>query len=182
MQTQYSSPSQATAPALEYVVGRRFVAHLIDVIILGIIQYLTLIGISAIGLHSSGTTTPPQGDAYDMFVYWLTHLDAYAVLQIGVITIIPSVYFILMEAVQGATVGKMVLGIRVVRLDGSDMSWGQAIVRNLLRLVDQLPTAIPYLLGAVLILNSSRRQRLGDRLAGTVVVRRGSGTSLHTDL
>jgi len=62
------------------------------------------------------------------------------------------------------------------------MSWGQAIVRNLLRIVDQLPAAIPYLLGAVLILNSSRRQRLGDRLAGTVVVRRDSSTSLHIDL
>jgi uncharacterized RDD family membrane protein YckC len=51
-----------------------------------------------------------------------------------------------------------------------------------LRIVDQLPTAIPYLLGAVLILNSSRRQRLGDRFAGTVVVRRSESTSLHTGL
>lgn len=182
MQLQYSSPSQATTPALEYVVGRRFVAQLIDVIILGIFQYLILIGISAMGLHSSGKTTTTQGDAYDMFVYWLMHLDTYAVLQIVVITIIPFVYFIIMEAVQGATVGKMVLGICVVKLDGSDISWGQAIVRNLLRIVDQLPAAIPYLLGAVLILNSSRRQRLGDRLAGTVVVRRSSSTSLHTGL
>ena len=122
MQSQYSFPSQATTPALEYVLGRRFVAHLIDVIILGIFQFLILMGISAIGLHASGKTTPPQGDAYDMFVYWLTHLDTYAVLQIGVITIIPLVYFIIMEAVQGATVGKMLLGIRVVKLDGSDIS------------------------------------------------------------
>jgi uncharacterized RDD family membrane protein YckC len=182
MQTHYSSPPQAAAPAREYVVGRRFLAHLIDVIILGIFQYLLLLGISAMGLHSSGTTTTPQGDAYDRFVYWLTHLDTYAVLQIGVITIIPFVYCIIMEAVQGATVGKMVLGIRVVKLDGSDISWGQAILRNLLRIVDQLPAAIPYLLGAVLILNSSRRQRLGDRLAGTVVVCRSSRTSLHRDL
>jgi uncharacterized RDD family membrane protein YckC len=136
MQTQYSFPSQATTPALEYVVGRRLVAHLIDVIILGIFQSLILIEISAMGLHSSGMTTTTQGDAYDRFAYWLTHLDTYAVLQVGVITLIPLVYFILMEAVQGATVGKMVLGIRVVNLDGSEMSWGQAIVRNLLRIVD----------------------------------------------
>jgi hypothetical protein len=114
MQTHYSSPPQAAAPAREYVVGRRFLAHLIDVIILGIFQYLLLLGISAMGLHSSGTTTTPQGDAYDRFVYWLTHLDTYAVLQIGVITILPFVYFILMEAVQGATV--------VQRLDMVDKS------------------------------------------------------------
>jgi uncharacterized RDD family membrane protein YckC len=182
MQLQYSSPSQATTPALGYVIGRRFVALLIDVIMLGIFQYLILMGISAMGLHASGNKTPTQGDAYDMFVYWLSHLDTYSVLLIVVITIIPLVYFTVMEAVQGATVGKMVLGIRVVKLDGSDIGWSQAIVRNLLRIVDELPPAIPYLLGGVLILNSSRRQRLGDRFAGTVVVRRRSGTSLHTSL
>lgn len=179
MQLQYSSPSQATTPALEYVIGRRFVALLIDGIMLGIFQYLILMGISTMGLHASGKTTPTQGDAYDMFVYWLSHLDTYSVLLIGVITIIPLVYYTVMEAVQGATVEKMVLGIRVVKLDGSDIGWSQAIVRNLLRLVDELPPTIPYLLGGVLIVNSSRRQRLGDRFAGTVVVHRSSGTSLQ---
>lgn len=76
-----------------------------------------------------------------------------------------------MEALQGATIGKMVLGIRVVRLDGSPISWGQSISRNLLRLIDQIPYGIPYLLGAILIWTSSTKQRLGDRLADTVVVR-----------
>lgn len=77
-----------------------------------------------------------------------------------------------MEAMQGATVGKMALGIRVIKLDGSPMSWGESIVRNLWRIVDHLPYAIPCLLGALLIWTSPTKQRLGDRVAHTVVVRR----------
>jgi uncharacterized RDD family membrane protein YckC len=173
MQPQYRSPYQAAAPALEYVgVGRRFLALLIDVIILGIFQNLILSGISAMGLHSSGNTTTTEGDAAHMLEYWLTHLDTYAVLQIVVITIIPLVYFMIIEAVQGATMGKMLLGIRVVRLDGSPIGWGQSITRNLLRIIDQLPYGAPYLLGAILIWTSPTKQRLGDRVAHTVVVRR----------
>jgi uncharacterized RDD family membrane protein YckC len=173
MQSQYSSPSQVATPVLEYVgVGRRFLALLIDVIILGIFQNSILSGINAMGLHSSGNTTTTEGDAAHMLEYWLTHLDTYAVLQIVVVTVIPFVYFIIIEAVQGATIGKMLLGIRVVRLDGSPIGWGQSIIRNLLRIIDHIPYGIPYLLGAILIWTSPTCQRLGDRLADTVVVRR----------
>jgi len=172
MQPQYSSYYQVATPVREYVgVGRRFFAFLIDGIILGIFRNLLFFGIDAMGLHASANATTTQGDAAHMFKYWLTHLDAYGVLQIVVIAIIPFVYFIIMEALQGATIGKMVLGIRVVRLDGSPISWGQSISRNLLRLIDQIPYVIPYLLGAILIWTSSTKQRLGDRLADTVVVR-----------
>lgn len=76
-----------------------------------------------------------------------------------------------MEAVQGATIGKMLLGIRVVRLDGSPIGWGQSITRNLLRIIDQIPYGIPYLLAAILIWTSFTSQRLGDRVAHTVVAR-----------
>jgi uncharacterized RDD family membrane protein YckC len=173
MRPQYSSPYQTAAPTLEFVgVGRRFLALLIDIIILGIFQHLILTGISAMGLHSSGNTTTTQGDAAHMLEYWLTHLDTYAVLQIVVLTILPLVYFMIMEAVQGATIGKMLLGIRVVRLDGSPISWSQSITRNLLRIIDQFPYGPPYLLGAILIWTSPTYQRLGDRVAHTVVVRR----------
>jgi uncharacterized RDD family membrane protein YckC len=152
-------PPQAAAPALSYVgVGRRLLAVIIDGILLLILARIVSVLLPSSGVLSAGA------DAWDRF----THLGPGGALQI----IILFVYFIVMEAIQGATVGKMVLGIRVVKLDGSDISWGEAIVRNLLRIVDQLPAAIPYLLGAVLIWTSPRRQRLEDRLAGTVVVRR----------
>src|SRR4051794_8683755 len=137
MQPQYSSYSQAAAPVLEYVgVGRRFVALIVDGIILAIFQSMLFRGMSIMGLHSSGKITTTEGDAAHMLAYWLMHLDTYAVLQIAISTIIPLVYFIIMEAALGVTAGKMLLGVCVVRLDGSPISWGQSITRNLLRIID----------------------------------------------
>jgi uncharacterized RDD family membrane protein YckC len=78
-------------------------------------------------------------------------------------------YFIVMEAIWGATLGKMMLGLRVVKTDGSPLGWSQAVIRNLLRVIDGL---FSYLVGAILIWDSPLRQRLGDRAAKTVVVRR----------
>jgi uncharacterized RDD family membrane protein YckC len=69
----------------------------------------------------------------------------------------------------GATIGKMVLGLRVVKLDGSRISWKESIIRTLLRIIDGL---FGYLLGAILVWKSPTKQRLGDRVAKTVVVRR----------
>ena len=157
MQSRYSSPYQAAAPALEYVgVGRRFLAIIIDGLILSIVNWI--IGVV---FHSGGAMTV-DGDAAAR----LAHMGQGAALQI----IIPFVYYIVMEAMQGATVGKMALGIRVVKLDGSPISWGESIVRNLWRIVDHIPYFIPYLLGAILIRTSPTKQRLGDRVAKTVVV------------
>jgi uncharacterized RDD family membrane protein YckC len=64
----------------------------------------------------------------------------------------------------------MLLGIRVATVDGSRISWGASIIRNILRIIDALPFF--YLLGAILIWTSPQKQRLGDRVAKTVVVRR----------
>jgi hypothetical protein len=57
----------------------------------------------------------------------------------------------------------------VVEADGSPVGFLTSAVRNVMRLVDVLPTA--YLVGIVSILVSSRNQRLGDLAAGTLVVR-----------
>jgi uncharacterized RDD family membrane protein YckC len=78
-------------------------------------------------------------------------------------------YYIVCEALVGMTVGKRLVGIRVVAEDGEHAGLGPAVIRNLLRLVDGL---FFYLVGAVFALTSPRGQRLGDRAAGTLVVRR----------
>jgi uncharacterized RDD family membrane protein YckC len=61
------------------------------------------------------------------------------------------------------------VGIRVVGEDGEHVTFGAALVRNLLRLVDAL---FFYLVGFLFALTSTRDQRLGDRAAHTIVVRR----------
>jgi uncharacterized RDD family membrane protein YckC len=68
----------------------------------------------------------------------------------------------------GATPGKKALGIRVLREDGAPVDVAAALTRNLLRAADFLPML--YFGGLVAMLCSSRFQRLGDQVAGTIVV------------
>src|SRR5947208_6700358 len=58
-------------------------------------------------------------------------------------------YFVVMEALFGATVGKFAVGIRVVKEDGSPLDWGTSLIRNLMRIVDYIPYFIPYLVAAI---------------------------------
>lgn len=69
---------------------------------------------------------------------------------------------------RGQTVGKRLLRLRVVDAGGLRLTAAQVVLRNLLRPVDSLPLA--YGLGALTMLASPLRQRLGDLAAGTVVV------------
>lgn len=90
--------------------------------------------------------------------------------QIGV-SLVAIVYFIVMEALKGATVGKMAMGIRVVKAaDGSAISWMESIIRNVLRIVDALPFL--YILGMILIAVTQKKQRVGDLAASTIVVKK----------
>jgi membrane protease YdiL (CAAX protease family) len=78
-------------------------------------------------------------------------------------------YFLVCEWRWGRTLGKQAMGIRVLADDGGPVSFGAASIRNLMRLVD----FFLFLIGPILIAASRRHQRLGDRLAHTVVVRKG---------
>lgn len=69
----------------------------------------------------------------------------------------------------GQTLGKKLLGIRVIQESGVRITFIQAALRNLARAVDRLPFF--YLVGGVAAAVSSSQQRLGDLLAGTIVVR-----------
>jgi uncharacterized RDD family membrane protein YckC len=72
-----------------------------------------------------------------------------------------------LEGYYGQTLGKRARGIVVVREDGSPCTWGAAVLRNGLRLVDMLPAF--YLVGVVTAYVSDQR-RLGDLAAQTLVV------------
>lgn len=78
-------------------------------------------------------------------------------------------YFAIFEAIwNGQTPGKRLTRLRVIQESGRPISVYQAIARNLLRLVDQLPFF--YAVGIVSALLSQQNKRLGDYVAGTVVV------------
>lgn len=79
-------------------------------------------------------------------------------------------YYTLFEGLSGGrTPGKRIIGLRVVRDTGHAIGFGEAAVRNIVRLADALPP--PYLIGALLVALHPRGKRLGDLAAGTVVVR-----------
>ena len=68
----------------------------------------------------------------------------------------------------GQTVGKRALGLRVVNADGTPVTWVPSVVRNLLRVVDALPGV--YGIGLACTLIDPHARRLGDIVAGTMVV------------
>jgi membrane protease YdiL (CAAX protease family) len=79
-------------------------------------------------------------------------------------------YFVFAQWRWGQTLGMRALGIRVVGEPGQRLSWTRALVRSLLLVVDCVA-------GLFLIPLSRRKQRLGDRLANTVVLMKGEDTS-----
>jgi uncharacterized RDD family membrane protein YckC len=87
-----------------------------------------------------------------------------------VLTALGLLYFTVPEALFGATPGKYWANLRVVSVDGRALSLGAVLGRNVMRLVDYLP--VLYLLGGISVLLTTNSQRLGDRVAGTTVVKR----------
>ena len=102
--------------------------------------------------------------------------DGFLVLSVGLAVAVLLIflftwgYFLAFELLwNGQTPGKRLAGIRVLTTRGEPVTLVHALVRNLLRLVDMLPTS--YMIGVICILVTPRGQRLGDLAAGTVVVR-----------
>jgi uncharacterized RDD family membrane protein YckC len=133
-------------------VGRRFVAVFIDGLLL---------------LVMSGPFADiQQGDGYLRIgwhgprVFWPS--------------LIAIVYYVVLEGIAGATIGKFATGIRVVSEDGTKLGWAGALVRNVARVVDAFPYVLPYLVGAISVWVSPTQQRLGDRWANSVVVMKES--------
>ncbi|NGM71212.1 RDD family protein [Natronolimnobius sp. AArcel1] len=80
------------------------------------------------------------------------------------------VYYCGTEAAWGQTPGKVVLGIRVVTLEGRQCSTGGAIVRNVTKILGST-ALLPVLVAIVLILSTENNQRLGDIFGNTTVVK-----------
>jgi len=73
-----------------------------------------------------------------------------------------------MEGTIGATVGKLACKIKVRKEDGSKCGIREAFIRNVLRIIDGL---VVYLVGVILIITSGKKQRLGDMVAKTVIIK-----------
>lgn len=130
-------------------VGIRFVALLIDgvILLLGSLVYISIINLI------TGSSFTGEISGLPAFILFL----------------LCAAYFIVLEWKQGATVGKRVMKLTVEKVDGSPMTFGASLARNLMRIIDGL---FSYLVGAIAVWASARHQRLGDMVAGTVVVKK----------
>jgi uncharacterized RDD family membrane protein YckC len=97
---------------------------------------------------------------------------AEAALGLVVLALVLVVYPVTFETLlRGRTPGKAALGLRVVRDDGGPIGFRQALVRGLAGGFLERPGVTLFLAAVVSMLLSSQSKRLGDLLAGTVVVR-----------
>src|SRR5215208_3052281 len=136
-----------------HVTGRRIVATIVDGLIFG-----ALYAVMAM-LFGTVTSVGPAN--------WSSSLPALPSVLYGVIVVL---YYVLLEGYLGQTVGKMVVGIKVVREDNGEVPGvGGATIRTLLRIIDSLFSS---LVAFIAVLISGKNQRLGDMAAHTLVVRK----------
>lgn len=159
------APDQLTIDTPEHIalelplagVGSRFLALAYD----SLLQLVVLAGLGIVAAGIGLLIVPATGRP--SLGLWLFA----ALLLIGFVVYMG--YFALFETIwNGQTPGKRLVGLRVIDVSGRPVTAYAAILRNLLRLVDQLPGF--YALAIVSVLLTERNQRLGDLAAGTVVV------------
>ncbi|MBV7506487.1 RDD family protein [Bacillus sp. sid0103] len=91
-----------------------------------------------------------------------------AITIIGLFVVNGGYFFVLEFFSGGRTLGKKLMGIRVIQENGHSITLLSSLIRNLMRIIDSLPTA--YFLGIIMIFFHSKHKRLGDLVAGTIVV------------
>jgi uncharacterized RDD family membrane protein YckC len=79
-------------------------------------------------------------------------------------------YFFLFETLWSRTPGKHFFGLRVCQSDGSSCTLRSALLRTLLRIIEVNPLLFGAIPAGIMLLVTKRKQRLGDILAGTVVI------------
>lgn len=140
-------------------IGNRFIACAID-------HTIQLLAIGLIGLSAFILTSFPSVEqAVSSAPKWVLAV------MILVLFLILAGYFAFFEwAWSGQTPGKRWLKLRVLREDGRPITFWEAAVRNLLRTLDMMPAPF-YSIGLISVFSTTRDQRIGDMVAGTVVVR-----------
>ena len=135
----------------------RSLAITIDHIILGIIAIIISMPIGLSTLFSTDKISP-----FMMLANMFSWIGA-------IVVVISILYFLYFESTTGQTLGKRMVGIKVVKENGKKLSFGDALIRTVFRIIDMLPVA--YIIGFIVILVSQKKQRVGDVVAKTIVVK-----------
>jgi len=155
METAVTPSVQSTTQIMGKGFGVRAGAYILDVIVIWVVG----ISISLIAGFLIG------------FVYALAGQEiifdqATRILDLVLGVIAQTLYFTIFEWLYGATLGKLILGMRVVMENGTACTLGAAFIRSLLKFIDGLFFGIP----AYVSMKEPLRQRIGDKVAKTIVV------------
>lgn len=152
------TPEQVHLEFLLAGLGSRFMAAFLDSLIQALL-FLVLGGVTiavAVALNFAGLSST-----------W-----ALALVALGVFTLIWGYYTLFEIFWKGQTPGKRVAGIRVIKDSGRPINAFEAVTRNIMRFVDWLPSM--YAVGVLVMLLNKKHRRLGDFVAGTLVVHESS--------
>jgi uncharacterized RDD family membrane protein YckC len=150
-------------------IGNRFLACALD----HAVQVLVLVLIFLTSLIIANATSAGLERAIGSAPKWV-----YAVMIVLLFLILAG-YFAFFEWIwSGQTPGKRWMKLRVIREDGRPITFWEASVRNLLRSLDMMPLPF-YSIGLICVFMNGRDQRVGDMVAGTVVVREREAEAPH---
>lgn len=150
-------------------IGSRFLAALVDSTLIGvlILSIYFLFWLLLYVLSQLPFPETPSGEITntnaDQILLWLA-----AALGLVAFALFWSYYMLFELLWNGQTPGKRWLGLRVIRTDGAPITLAEAVIRNLVRLVDFMPAY--YGVGVVTMFINRQARRLGDLAAGTMVV------------
>lgn len=148
-------------------IGSRFLAALVDTPIIIVLQVLVTLAV----LLLTGIVFDDMSDMSQLWIWVVAALGLVAFAFLWG-------YYILFEMLwNGQSPGKRLVGIRVMRTDGTPITLSEAIIRNLVRLIDFLPAY--YGVGVVTMFLDEQSRRLGDLAAGTIVIRDRSPVALE---
>lgn len=137
--------------------GSRTAAFFIDQFILIIVNILILLGLMFIFTGSPS------------MLFFVEVESVTFAITILVLFLINWGYFFAFEYFSGGrTIGKNIIGIRVIQENGHSITILSSFIRNFLRIIDALPAN--YFLGILMIFFHSKHKRIGDLVAGTIVV------------
>jgi uncharacterized RDD family membrane protein YckC len=145
-------------------IGSRFVALLIDYLIQGAAAFI-LILIFVLFVSATAGSQPVRSSMAGS-----PNSGKWAIaIAIAIPFLFQWGYFTLFEAFwRGQTPGKRIMRIRVIQQTGRPVGVFESLGRNLTRIIDMLPTF--YIIGVIVMFLTRRQQRLGDLVAGTLVV------------
>lgn len=138
-------------------IGSRFLATLLDTILVGLLQLVVILVMVLIMRAYDGSIFADQLSAWVIAIFGLlTSLFYWG-------------YYVFFEMLwNGQSPGKRWVGLRVIRSNGTPITLAESLIRNLARLVDFLPAA--YGVGIITMFIDKQSRRLGDLAAGTLVV------------